>query len=95
MNDSDNPILRDRNYAAAWCGGFIDEQQPFVSLQVADAKTGPDGQPIAAPAAEIRELIFTDPQQLVDFLARGFEVAAKMFPADVDHIRVALKRRLH
>lgn len=92
---ADNPILRDRDYAATWAGGFIDERQPFVSLQVADAKLGPDGQPLPLPEGEIRELIFTDHDELVAFLARGFEIAAKMFPADVDRMRTALKRRMH
>lgn len=88
------------HYAACWAGGFgeFDEpgkEQPFVSLQIADAATGADGAPAPAPNGEIRELFFTDPEQLIDFLARGFEIATKLFPADVDRIRTGLKRRMH
>lgn len=82
---TEKTFLRDRSYAARWAGGYIDEK-PFVSLQIADAKVGSDGQPIvdgqpiAAPSGEIRELLFTEPAVLMGFINRALEVAEKMFP---------------
>jgi len=87
------------HYAACWAGGFGEfspgKEEPFVSLQIADAETGPAGEAQPEPHGEIRELFFTDPEQIVDFLARGFEVAKKMFPGDLDRIRHGIKRRMH
>lgn len=87
------------SYAACWAGGYAEfapgKEEAFVSLQIADAKTGSDGEAVPEPHGEIRELFFTDPEQVIDFLVRGFAVAAKMFPAEVDRMRTGVKRGLH
>lgn len=86
-------------FAACWAGGVAEftqgVEQPFVSLQIADARSTPSGAPLAEPIGEIRELFFTDPEQLVDFLGRALDCAMKMFPADVDRLRRGVKRRMH